>query len=135
MNSDERDRRRDSRRPSMRRAAVAASIAGPLGVLAGLLTALPLLPVTAVFVIAGALVAALTCPEDSSGDAAVLAILPIGTWLVGAAVGWAGLALLADAYPLLDRYSFILTLLAAIVGGTLSVTLVVTHFHRPTLEE
>lgn len=125
----------DSQRPSMRRAAVAASVAGPFGVLIGLVTPLALLPITALVVVAAALTAALTCPEDPRSEAGVLAILPIGAWLVGAAVGWAALAMLADAYPVLDRYSFLLTLLFAIAGGTLSVLVVVTHFPRRRIEQ
>ncbi len=114
----------------MRRAAIAVLVAGPVGVLVGLLTVLPMLPVAAVFAVAASFAGALTCPDDPAEDAAVLAILPIGSWLVGAAVGWAMLAMLADAYPVLDEYSVIMTLVFSILGGTLSVVVVVTHFPR-----
>lgn len=125
----------DSQRSSMRRAAIASSVAGPFGVLVGLLTTLPMLPVTAAFVVVGALVAAFTCPEDPMHEAGVMAILPIGAWLVGAAVGWAALAMIADAYPGLERYAFVLTLLFSVLGGTLSVFVVITHFPRRPVQE
>ncbi len=132
MMANDDDGGRASRRPAMRRAAVAVSLAGPVGVVVALLAGWPVLPITAICAAAAGLAAALTSSEDSAGDAAVLAILPIGAWLIGAAVGWGILAVVADSYPVLDRYAFVATLLAAALFGALSVAVVVFNFRRPS---
>ncbi len=113
------------------RAALGAIIGGPVGVVTALATGGPLVAITAVAVAAGALVGAVTAGGEDLREAAIDAILPIGAWLVGAAVAWVLLATQAERLPLIvqanPRPS---ALAAAILGGTVAVALLVTRLGR-----
>lgn len=87
--------------------------------------------VTALVVAAGALAGALSGEDVEPREAAVDAILPVGAWLVGAAVGWVILATLEDDLPrMLREYPSHAALGAAVLGGTLAVVVLVLRLAR-----
>ena len=117
------------------RAAVGAIIGGPVGVVTALVTGGSLVLLSATFVAAGALLGALVFEEGDMREAAVDAILPIGAWLVGAAIGWVFLSTLRHELPRILRENPAEAALgAAVVGGTLAVVVLIVRLGRRRAE-
>lgn len=113
------------------RAAVGAVIGGPVGVVTALATSGPLVVITAAALIAGALAGALTGDAEDSREAAIDAILPIGVWLVGAAIAWVILGTFEEDLPqLLRDYPLHAALGAAVLGGTVAVVVLIVRLGR-----
>jgi len=121
----------DARHSPTLRAAVGAIAGGPVGVVTALATGGPLVAFAAVSVTIGAVIGALTAEGADLHEAAVDAILPIGAWLVGAAVAWVLLGTLQERLPaIVHAYPLAATALAAIVGGTAAVTLLLMRLAK-----
>ncbi len=117
------------------RAAVGAIIGGPVGVVTAFVTGGSLVLLSGAFVAAGALIGALVFEEEDVREAAVDAILPIGAWLVGAAIGWVFLSTLRHELPgVIRRYPAQAALGAAILGGTLAVVMLIVRLGRRRAE-
>lgn len=103
-----------------------------MGTVTALATGGPLVLLAGVFVAAGALIGALTAEdEDEPREAAIDAVLPIGVWLVGAAVGWVILATQQEHLPVLLReYPSEAALGAGVLGGTLAVFVLMVRLAR-----
>jgi hypothetical protein len=113
------------------RAAVGAVVGGPVGVVTALATGGPLVLITGLLVLAGAMLGALTADGADAQEAAIDALLPVGAWLVGAAVGWVILSTFRDDLPQIMReYPLEATLAAAVLGGTLAAVLLVMRLAR-----
>ena len=113
------------------RAALGAMIGGPVGVVTALATGGPLVAIAALAVAAGALVGALTATGEDLREAAIDAILPIGAWLVGAAIAWVVLATQAQRLPLIVQANpQPSALVAAILGGTIAVVLMIARLGK-----
>jgi len=114
------------------RAAVGAIIGGPVGVVTALVVGGPLVLVTAAALIAGSLAGALTGDAEDGREAAIDAILPIGVWLVGAAIAWVILGTFHEDLPLIfQHYPLHAALGAAVLGGTVAVLLLIVRLARP----
>jgi hypothetical protein len=106
-------------------------LGGPVGVVTAFATGWPLVLLSAVCVTVGALVGAITTETENPRAAALDAMLPIGAWLVGAAVGWVVLATQSEHLPAVVRGNpSASALAAAFVGGTLAVTVLVLRLRR-----
>jgi len=114
------------------RAAVGAIIGGPVGVVTALATGGRLVLLAGLCVTAAALIGALTTEgEHAPREAAIDAMLPIGVWLVGAAVGWVILATQREHLPVLLRdYPSEAALGAGVIGGTLAVVVLLVRLSR-----
>lgn len=115
----------------MGRAALGAIAGGPIGVVTALATGGPLVALTTVSVTIGALIGALTAEGVDLREATIDAILPIGAWLVGAAVAWVLLGTLQQRLPaIVHAYPLAAAALAAIIGGTAAVTLLLMRLGK-----
>lgn len=113
-------------RTPLGRAAFGAIIGGPVGAVTALATGWSLVIATAGAVSVGALIGALTAETDDLSEAVIDAILPVGAWLVGAAIAWVLLSTqnyrLPEVVQTNPRPS---TLAAAVLGGTVAVIVLV----------
>lgn len=104
-----------------------------MGVVTALVSGWPLVVLTGMFAAAGALIGAVTADGGNSREAVIDALPPLGTWLVGAAVGWVMLASFRDQLPqFVQRYPSEATLVTAVIGGTLAVVILMTRLGRRT---
>ncbi|MFW5866422.1 MAG: hypothetical protein ACOCX2_01310 [Armatimonadota bacterium] len=110
------------------RAAVGAIVGGPVGVVTALATGGRLVLLTGLLLIVGAIVGALTAEGEHPREAIVDALLPIGVWLVGAAVAWVILGTFHEDLPgLLQEYPSYAALGAAVLGGTMAVVVLMVR--------
>ncbi|MGM0491615.1 MAG: hypothetical protein ACQER1_01615 [Armatimonadota bacterium] len=113
------------------RAAVGAILGGPVGVVTALATGGPLVLTTGLLVIAGAMLGALTAEGADAREAAIDALLPVGAWMVGAAVGWVILSTFKDDLPPpVGEYLALSALAAAVLGGTLATVVLIVRLGR-----
>ncbi len=110
------------------RAAIGTIVAGPVGVAAALATGWSLVLVSTLFVAAGGVIGALTSREDDPREAAIDAMLPIGAWLVGAAIGWVILSTHVEQLPaVIGDHPAASTFGASVVGGTVVVVILIVR--------
>lgn len=111
----------------MRWAAVGSILGGPLGVAVAWLGGLGLFWPSLIGVVGGALAGGLIAGRDEPSEAAIHAILPIGSWLVGAGGGWLFVfALMARSFMFWgERTVMAASGIAAFVGGTIAVIVMV----------
>ncbi|MFP4248181.1 MAG: hypothetical protein ACLFU7_00905 [Armatimonadota bacterium] len=108
------------------RAAIGAIVGGPVGVVTALATGGPLVLTTGLLVIAGAMLGALTAEGADAREAAIDALLPVGVWLVGAAVGWVVLSTFREDLPSpVGEHIALSALAAAVLGGTLATVVLI----------
>lgn len=114
------------------RAAIGAIIGGPVGVVTALAAQWPLAMLAGLCVAAGGLVGALTGDDEDIAEAAVDAILPVGAWLVGAAIAWVILGSFREEMPpVVQERPLEAALGAAVLGGTVAVLILMARLSVP----
>ncbi|MFO8079150.1 MAG: hypothetical protein R6V07_02485, partial [Armatimonadota bacterium] len=74
---------------------------------------------------------ALTAEGADAREAAIDALLPVGAWMVGAAVGWVILSTFKDDLPPpVGEYLALSALAAAVLGGTLATVVLIVRLGR-----